>query len=64
MSDLEVERVEGSTLKESEMQFRATSMLSASSGERVPSLVEEERKSQMARARRCLVVRAACFAGG
>lgn len=46
----------GSTLKDSPMQLMATSMLSLSSAERVPSVREVDRKSQMARARRCFVV--------
>jgi hypothetical protein len=45
---------EGSTLKDSAMQLTATSMESLSSAVRVPSVVEAERKSQMASARRCL----------
>lgn len=44
----------GSTLKDSAMQLTATSMESLSSAVRVPSVVEVERKSQMASARRCL----------
>lgn len=46
----------GSTLKDSAMQLTATSMESLSSAVRVPSVVEVERKSQMASARRCLGV--------
>lgn len=46
----------GSILKDSAMQLTATSMESRSSAVRVPSLVEAERKSQMASARRCLEV--------
>jgi len=42
----------GSTWKVSAMQEVATSMDSLSSGVRVPSLREVERKSMMARARR------------
>lgn len=45
-----------STLKDSAMQLMATSMESLSSAVRVPSVVEVERKSQMASARRCLGV--------
>ena len=44
----------GSTWKVSAMHDCATSMLSPSSGESVPSLREVERKSIMARARRFL----------
>ena len=44
----------GSTWKVSAMHDCATSMLSASSGERVPSLRDVERKSIIARARRFL----------
>lgn len=46
----------GSTLKDSLMQEVATSMLSRSSGVRVPSSREVLRKEIMERARRCLVV--------
>lgn len=49
--------LEGSTWKVSAMQEVAISMLSASSGVRVPSLREVERKSIMARARRFFVSR-------
>ena len=49
--------LEGSTWKVSAMQEVAISMLSASSGVRVPSFREVERKSTMARARRFLVSR-------
>ena len=49
--------LEGSTWKVSAMQEVAISMLSVSSGVRVPSLREVERKSIMARARRFLVSR-------
>ena len=49
--------LEGSTWKVSAMQEVAISMLSESSGVRVPSLREVERKSIMARARRFLVSR-------
>jgi len=48
-----------STLKHSDMQFWAISMLSASSELRVPSFRELDRKSMIASARRCLVVVAA-----
>lgn len=50
------EEVDGSTLKVSAMQFTATSMDSASSEERVPSVVDLVRKSQIASARRCFGV--------
>ena len=49
--------LEGSTWKVSAMQEVAISMLSVSSGVKVPSLREVERKSIMARARRFLVSR-------
>ena len=49
--------LEGSTWKVSAMQEVAISMLSLSSGVRVPSLREVERKSMMARARRFLLSR-------
>lgn len=54
--ETEGEEVAGSTLKVSAMQLTATSMDSASSGVRVPSVVDLVRKSQIARARRCLGV--------
>lgn len=44
----------GSTLKASAMQLTATSTESWSSAERVPSVTEVVKKSQMASARRCL----------
>ena len=49
--------LEGSTWKVSAMQEVAISILSVSSGVKVPSLREVERKSIMARARRFLVSR-------
>lgn len=51
---------EKSTENASVMQLMAMSMLSESSSRRVPSLREEDRKSQTARARRCLEFWAAC----
>jgi len=53
----------GSTWKVSAMQEVATSMDSASSGVRVPSLSEVERKSIMARVRRFLESRVDACAG-
>lgn len=55
--------LEGSTLKASAMQLTATSMDSCSSAGRVPSVTEEDRKSQIASARRCLDVVACGWKG-
>ena len=60
MAEETAEGSDGSTLKDSPMQLMATSMLSLSSPERVPSVKEVDRKSQIASARRCFVV-VACF---
>ena len=46
----------GSTWNASEMQLTATSIESLSSACRVPSVNDEDRKSQIASARRCLEV--------